>query len=166
VACAGATPRRTSMRWSSVACMCSHRPASSGARAGGTDATLVDPGRQPRHQARHGGGSGATRTGSREQPRGVSSSSAEPTTPWPAVTGHRRCGQSSQGTAEPRLGQDGLGRPTCGSARACGVAAWPHQARQRGDCARTGKTIEDVRCMDFKALTTTKPLHLNLNRLY
>jgi hypothetical protein len=54
------------------------------------------------------------------------------------------------------------------------VVASLHVMQQHGhakhDDAMTahawGKTTEEVRCMDFKALTATKPLPLNLNQLY
>ena len=85
----------------------------------------------------------------------------------PRLTGSGRCGQSGQGTTEPRLGRDGLGRPMRGSARARGApkhgdAEFPHEVTARTGTASPSHTT----CTNFKALITTKPLLVNLNRLH
>jgi hypothetical protein len=101
-------------------CVCMQPPtASSGAGARAWMRRTLTLGGN--HVTARGGGSADRLT--RERPRGVSSSSAEPVAqagqsgrgsgaPWLAVTGNRRCGQSSQGVAEPRPGRDSLGLPT------------------------------------------------------
>jgi hypothetical protein len=120
----------------------SHRPASSGPGAS-TDVTLVDLVGNASRSTRTGkGGSRATWTGShasgQEKPN---RSSVEPAAqagqsdreqggsdnraPRPAVTGQRCCGPSILGTAEPRPGRDGLGRPTRGSKHARCAVTWP-----------------------------------------
>ena len=85
----------------------------------------------------------------------------------PRLTGSRRCGQSGQGTTEPWPGRDGLDRPMRGSARARGApkhgdAEFPHEVTARTGTASPSHTT----CTNFKALITTKPLLLNLNRLH
>ena len=78
----------------------------------------------------------------------------------------RRADRRPSGTAKPRQGHGGHGQPVRGHTRAHGTTARRRGSATRGDHAHGAGHHKAVTCTNFKALITTKPLLLNLNRLH
>ena len=68
--------------------------------------------------------------------------------------------------AKPWQGHGGHGQPVRGHARAHSTTAQRFELATRGDHAHGAIQYKVVTCTNFKALITTKPLLLNLNRLH